>query len=234
MHVLGVDTTTDALSVAVCEDDHLRTEFTLVAPRKHAERIVDAIDHVLDQAGLRLPGIDLLAVAHGPGSFTGLRIGVSTMKGLALGAHKPLMGVPTLDAMVRGAGIVEGVACPLLDARMDEVYGAVYRIDQDVTEKIHQEYVGPVEALIEGLKAPFIVFGDGARAYRGRILSAAPRVKFLPDSLNISRASSVALEARARLQGGDDADPALVRPVYLRKSQPEQVRARQAREISPA
>lgn len=234
MFILGVDTTTDYLSVAVCEDAAMCAETTFRAGRTHAERLVDAIDQTLNRAGISLSELDLLAVAHGPGSFTGLRIGVSTMKGLALGAAKPLVGVSTLDAMTRCIAMPSGIVCPLLDARMDEVYGAAYRFADGQREKIHDEIVGPVEGLLKDLPDPVTVFGEGAAAYRKRITVARPDAQLLTEMFNPPRGAAVAQEALSLHQQGANADAGLVRPVYLRKSQPEEARARHSREAAPA
>ncbi len=226
MLVLGVDTTTDYLSVAVCDAAAVRAECSILAERRHAERVVDVIDRTLADAGAGLRDLDLLAVTVGPGSFTGLRIGVSTMKGLAEGAGLPLAGVPTLDAMTHQVMITGGLLCPLIDARMDEVYGAVYRISAGRRETVRPERVAPVEAILDGITEPIVVFGDGARTYAERIARCCPARLAAPTLLSHARGAAVAQEALAFVAAGGRTDAALVRPVYLRQSQPEEARRR--------
>ena len=233
MLVLGVDSSTDYLAVAVCDGPVVRAESTILAERRHAERIVEVIDRTVSDAGTRLADLELLAVTVGPGSFTGLRIGVSTMKGLAAGAGLPLVGVSTLDAMTRQIDATDGLICPLLDARMDEVYGAVYRYDAGRREIARPATVGPVEMLLDGLERPVLVFGEGAAAYAGRIAQCCPNYREAPAQLSHPRGSAVAQEALAAVAAGANADAALVRPVYLRQSQPEEAR-RRAREEATA
>jgi tRNA threonylcarbamoyladenosine biosynthesis protein TsaB len=233
MLVLGVDSSTDYLAIAVCEGNVVRAESTILAHRRHAERIVDLIDRTLSDAGAGLADLNLLAVASGPGSFTGLRIGVSTLKGLAEGAGLPLVGVSTLDAMTHLSNWKDDLVCPLLDARMDEVYGAVYRFTGGVRETVRQAQVGPVEQFLEGIDEPVAVYGEGAMNYADRIAACCPTRRSLPGLLNHSRGAAVAQEAIAAVASGAETDAELVRPVYLRQSQPEEARRRK-QETAPA
>ena len=226
MLVLGVDTSTDYLAVTVCDGETIRSEYSIIAERRHAERIVEVIDRAISDAGASLSDLDLLAVSVGPGSFTGLRIGVSTMKGLAEGANLPLAGVSTLDAMTWQAEVYDGLVCPLLDARMDEIYGAVYRVNGGHRETIRPAMVGRVEDLLAGIDEPVICFGEGALNYRTRILATSETARIVPSLGNHPRAASVAREAIAAAAAGASTDAALVRPVYLRQSQPEEARRR--------
>ena len=102
---------------------------------------METVDWVLDQAGIALTGLDALAISNGPGSFTGLRVGAAAWKGLALGNSLPLVAVPTLDAMTRLAPFNEGLLCPLLDAKMGEVFGALYRFDQTARTKLTPDQI---------------------------------------------------------------------------------------------
>jgi tRNA threonylcarbamoyladenosine biosynthesis protein TsaB len=131
--------------------------------------------------------------------------------------------------MTRLVFIVDGLLCPLLDARMDEVYGAVYRFEGGTRNTLRPAIVGPVEHLLAGLDAPVIVLGEGARTYADRIASCLPEHRTAPAHLGHPRGSAVAQEALAALAAGADADAALVRPVYLRQSQPEEARRRSGR-----
>lgn len=233
--ILAADTTTSINSVAVCRGPQLLAESVVDCQRLHSERLLATVEWVLQEAQLTLGDVELLAISIGPGSFTGLRIGAATWKGLALGRQLPLMGVPTLDAMTRLGLFDNAVVCPLLDARMREVFGALYRFRSGQREKIGPDRVCPVEDLAgEAVKTaaeenvPLWFFGDGALVYRERIIARAPEANFAPAWWGVPRASAVAAEALAMRERGVTADAANVSPVYLRMSQPEEKRARNA------
>ncbi len=234
IRILSADTSTSINTVAVCEAESTSTAPRLLAEvviecrRLHAERLIATIDWVLREAGLGLDDINTLAVSNGPGSFTGLRIGAATWKGLAFAKHLPLVGVPTLDALTRNLHVCDGVVCAVLDARMKEVFGAVYRFSGGVRKTLTPDRVCPIESLLEGMNGPVHFLGDGASVYRERILACTPEPIFVPTYLALPRASSVAAEALAMLEHGASSDPALLHPVYLRASQPEMLRAARA------
>ncbi|HOZ47862.1 MAG TPA: tRNA (adenosine(37)-N6)-threonylcarbamoyltransferase complex dimerization subunit type 1 TsaB [Candidatus Hydrogenedentes bacterium] len=226
MKILAADTSTSINTVAVCDGDAVWVETVAQCGRRHSERLIETVHWVLREAGLELRDLDALAISNGPGSFTGLRVGVATWKGLALGAGLPLVAVPTLDALARCAGIYSGDACPVIDAKMGEVFGAFYEFTDGQRMKRTEDRVCPVESLLCEARQHTFVFGDGAERYRERIEACAPSVRFLPKAAGLPRASCVAAEACALLEVGASADPALVAPVYLRKSQAEENRER--------
>ena len=225
MIILAGDTSTSINTVAVCENGKTLAETVVECGKSHAERLVETIDWVLGEAGISLGDVDALAVSTGPGSFTGLRVGLATWKGLALGQGFPLAGVPTLAAMSRIPGRNEGLLCPVLDARMGEVFAAAFRFDSGRREQVLPECVAPVEVVAEKLagESP-TMFGDGVGVYEDRIRECIPSARFLPRMLWAPRASAVAAEAADMLRAGYSVDAASVRPVYLRKSQAEQNR----------
>jgi tRNA threonylcarbamoyladenosine biosynthesis protein TsaB len=253
MKILAADTSTSINTVAVCDDGRVLAEIIVECGRSHSERLIDTVDWVLAEAGLKIEDMDALAISVGPGSFTGVRVGVATWKGLALGARLPLTPVPTLDAMTRLGVFREGLVCPLLDARMREVFGAVYRFTNGRREKLTPDRVCPVDLLLDHIDtvcqqfvsvrqtvtnslSPFdklwtncgdaIFLGNGAELYRERILERRPGAAFASAICSVPRASAVAAEARALIEQGVCTDAALVSPVYLRKSQAEMNRAR--------
>lgn len=228
MKILAADTTTSICSVAVCGEDRILAETFVDCGRTHTERLIMTIDWALAEAALTLQDIDALAVTVGPGSFTGLRVGVAAFKGLALGRNLPLISVPTLDAMARQGALFDGCLCPLIDAKMHEVFGAVYRYQAGVRTKLTDDIVAPVERLLELAGAPTLVLGDGAAVYAQRIRACSPQTTFAPRECSLLRASTVAAEAAALLERGISTDPAAVSPVYLRKSQPEEKRDKAA------
>jgi tRNA threonylcarbamoyladenosine biosynthesis protein TsaB len=145
---------------------------------------------------------------------------------LAFGANLPLVPVPTLDAMTRVGAFRDGLVCPLLDARMKEVYGAVYRFTDGVREKLTEDRVGPVEWLLDEIAGDVCFVGNGAALYRERILARFPGAFFAPEPCAAPRASAVAVEAVGLMAQGVCTDAALVTPVYLRPSQAEVNRAK--------
>jgi tRNA threonylcarbamoyladenosine biosynthesis protein TsaB len=227
--VLAAETSTAINSVAILRDDALLAEAVIDGRRLHSERLLPTVDWLLGEAGLTLRDIELLAVATGPGSFTGLRIGAATWKGLALANDLPLVAVPTLDAMTR--------LCPcapashlavVLDARMKEVFAAVYRFEGGRRIKVIQDQACSIDALLDqivaldGLSgAPLSLMGDGADLYRESILSRWPGAAIAAPAQGSPRASAVGLEALALQAAGVSTDAAGVSPVYLRKSQAE-------------
>jgi len=230
--ILAADTTTAVNTVALCTETDILAETLVDCRRLHSERLLATVDWVLGEAGRSLSDVSALAVSVGPGSFTGLRIGAATWKGLALANRLPLVGVPTLDAMARLGAWHDGLVCPLIDARMKEVFGAWFRFEAGLRTRLTPDRVCPVEELLDACPAdtglPAFVLGDGAAAYRDRVLAHAPGVVFVPPVCGMPRASAVAFEAFDRLAAGDGADASSLSPVYLRKSQAEVNRDRRA------
>jgi tRNA threonylcarbamoyl adenosine modification protein YeaZ len=212
--------------VALCETGHVLAETDIDCGRHHTERLLETLDWLLRQTNLQLADLDGLAVSVGPGSFTGVRVGVAACKGLALGAGLPLVGVSTLDALARCAGPAEGVVCPVLDAKMGEVFANVYDVTTAKAVKRGNERVCRIEDLVETLEGGASFLGDGAVLYRDRIEAALPGAVVLGQRFAVPRASAVAAEAFALLESGCAGDPADVMPVYLRMSQAEEARVR--------
>ena len=226
MKILAADTSTDILTVGVCADGVTLAHAVVQCGRAHSERLLDTAQWALAEAGLALTDLDALAIAHGPGSFTGLRIGVASWKGLALGANLPLVAVPTLDAMARTAVACRGPLCVALDAKMGEVFGAWFEAVPDGAARRGPDQVCPMAALVDQAPAGAVYLGDGAARYEEVIRSHDATAAVLPETVAGPRAWAVALEGAARIAAGAPTDAALVSPVYLRKSQAEVNRER--------
>ncbi|MCH7958584.1 MAG: tRNA (adenosine(37)-N6)-threonylcarbamoyltransferase complex dimerization subunit type 1 TsaB [Candidatus Hydrogenedentes bacterium] len=230
MIILAADTSTSFLSVAICESAdkgngvRVIVESTDEADRRHCERLLDTMDRLLDEAGMTLSEVELLAISKGPGSFTGLRVGLATWKGLALGSGIPLVGVSTLDAMTHSISMDNGTLCVLLDARMDEVFAAVYHYRDGTRTPLLAECVGPVETMFEHCEEQTVFMGDGATRYRDQITSWRADVSIAEDSIHAPQASGVAAEAWARAAKGFTDEATSIAPVYLRRSQAEEAR----------
>ncbi len=228
--LLAADTSTAENTVAVCERAAAGgfalplAEVTAHSPRRHSERLLAMTEYVLGEAGVAMDALDALAVSIGPGSFTGLRIGAATWKGLAFALNLPLVPVPTLDALARRFMLCGGVVCTLLDARMKEVYGAGYRHVDGMRQKLVDDCVCSPEQFVKTLAPllnedePLYFVGEGAAIYRDALLEAFPKATVHPA---MPRASAVAAEAFDWLDAGLPADAGQVSPVYLRASQAE-------------
>ncbi len=226
MIVLAADTSTPFLSVALCEDDRVLAEYNQPADRRHAELILGVVDDLLRRSGLELNDVDLLAVSRGPGSFTGLRVGISTWKGLASGAALPLIGVSTLDALARRCAEPPKLLCVLLDAKMQEVYGATYELRDGKLYKTQDDSVGPVAEFVDADAGPTVYMGDGALLYEDIIRRAHPNAVLLSEKESMPRAWAVAAVGLERFRQGDPSTASEVVPVYLRQSQAERNRAK--------
>ena len=232
-----METSTLTGGAALVEGDTVVAECRLSLAVTHTERLLPAVDHVLRAAGLGLADVDALAVSVGPGSFTGLRIGLSTMKGLAFATRKPLCGVPTLDALAWCLPFADSPVCPVLDAKRGEVYSALYRTAAGRLERLWDYRAVAPEALAAALAqerpGPVIFLGDGAAPFAPifqRVLGDAAR--FAPPAQRLPSAVTVADLARAALERGESADPAALVPLYLRRSEAELGRERQG--VGPA
>jgi tRNA threonylcarbamoyladenosine biosynthesis protein TsaB len=222
MKLLALDTATRSCSVAVTHDGSLSAELTIVKNQTHSKHLMELIHSVLQIADFRLADLDGLAVTIGPGSFTGLRIGISTIKGLACALARPVVGVSTLEALAWQCGQTSYLICPLLDARKGEVYGAAYRFNKGrLIQKAGQRAMTP-EAVVEDIKSPCVFIGSGARLYRQDILAALGGLAhFAPEGQNMIRASSVAFLSMPRFEANDTDEVAGLVPHYIRKSDAE-------------
>ena len=225
MRILSVDTSGNVATAAICEDEKLDCQFVLNNKLTHSHTLMPIIDSVLKQSELNLKDIDLLAVSYGPGSFTGLRIGVSAVKGLAHATKIPVVGVSTLEAMAYNLPFCEFLICPIMDARRAEVYNAIYKWEKTELVEIKAPRAISVDELCEellkmGEKVVFL--GDGVPVYKDIILEKlADWTLFAPFSANAQRASCVAVAAKKEYEKNGAKSGFDLAPVYLRKSQAE-------------
>lgn len=235
MKVLAVESSTMTGAVALLDGDRAVAEYRLNIEMTHSERLLPAVDHLLTTARVQLADVDGFAVAIGPGSFTGLRIGVSTVKSLAFATGRPLRGVPTLDALAWTLPFAAVPLCPLLNARKGEVYAALYRTDGGRLERLSDyRALSPArlgaELAAEPSRGPVVFLGDGAVAYRDVLLRAlGAQAWFAPPSHGIPSAVTVADLARVALSRGEADDPERLVPLYVRPSEAELSRSGQGR-----
>ena len=228
MITLAIECATRAASVALLSDEEVIGEIYLDAEIHHSEFVLPALERLLALAKLTIRNVDLLACTTGPGSFTGVRIGIATVKGLALAAGKPIVGVSTLEALVMNLNFSPRLICPLLDARKNQVYAGLYRIGEDgLPRSVVADYLGDIETVLKNLPPEGIDFiGDGSVRYRDAIRVGFPEAKIVSiGKINNPSASSLGMVAfgRYRQQGMVD-DPLSLLPNYLRLSEAEQKR----------
>jgi tRNA threonylcarbamoyladenosine biosynthesis protein TsaB len=227
MRILAADTSTGSGSLALLDGENLTAEWTLRSAQTHNRRLLKSIDSILREAGWDLDIVDAFAVAGGPGSFTGLRIGMATMKVLAWTTHKPYAAVGTLDALALPLCFSAYPVCALLDARKGEIYSALFRPDGKTGLKLEAPYAALtparlVEDLVQRLSGPAIFCGDGWTAYREFLKSELGDIILEPPSaFHVIRAASIAELARKRFVEGLSDDPISSAPFYLRPSEAE-------------
>ena len=225
MKILALETATIAGSVAVVDDNKgLIGEVRVDVKVAHSERLMPSVEWLLNASGLSINDIDIFAVSIGPGSFTGLRIGLSTAKGLAFSTDKPLVPVKTLDAFARTLVYCSYTICPMLDARKNEVYAGLYKWENDLCKKIMPETAISPEDLLNRIKGngPVLFTGDGTLKYREVIEETLKKDAVFAPSYRMSpSASSVAEIAFETLKQGDLPDPVSIIPFYIRKSEAE-------------
>jgi len=222
MKILALDTATPSCSVAVTDADTLLAEFTVTAGQSHSRHVMTLIRQAIEWSGLSLGALDGFAVSRGPGTFTGLRIGISSVKGLAAASGKPVVGVSSLKALALQAASGSRLICPLLDARKGEVYFGCYRLTGGVLTRQGEEGVLPPEKVSGVIDGPCIFVGPGASLYRDVITKTlGESAGFAPAIHNTIRASSLAWLARNRLEKADVEDVEQFAPVYIRKSDAE-------------
>lgn len=225
MKILAVETSSATASVAVMDNEILLAEYTLNHNKTHSQWLAPMTNQILENLDLKSGDIDIYAASSGPGSFTGLRIGITTIKAIAYVAQKPVISVPTLDALAYNIPLVDKLVCPIMDARNNQVYTALYKRDKTV-QTIITEYMGiPINELVEilkGKKQEVVFVGDAVEVHREYLLSElGDSCEFAPGNLMLQKASSVAQAARIRAMNGLIENCFDMIPFYLRKSQAE-------------
>lgn len=238
MNLLAVDTSGPVAGVAVLRGGEVAFEGASMGHQKHSQSLMPLVEEGLTHAGMDINQMDLFAVVTGPGSFTGVRIGVSTIKGMAHGAGKPCIGIDGLEALAAGIPMREALLCPILDARAGQVYGAAFMAGMPPERRMDNaamkltEYVKRVQELA-GVDMPLCFMGDGVPAARetlGELLGE--RALLMPPHLSFLRPASVAvLGAHYADRAGDYL---ALQPQYLRAPQAERERAARLRKDGQA
>jgi tRNA threonylcarbamoyladenosine biosynthesis protein TsaB len=222
MKILAVDTASRSCSVALLDDQGLAAQLSYSRGRTHSRHLMGMIDSVLQLAALSCADLDGLAVSCGPGSFTGLRIGIGAVKGLAAARNLPAVGVSTLQALAYQAAGSPYLICPLIDARRGEVYCARYRWEDGLLSEVAGEAVAPPHQAADGIDERALFVGSGALRHRDLIAAAlGNRAVFIPSHLQMVRAAAVGLLGAIRLQACEGSEAADIVPRYLRRSDAE-------------
>ena len=234
MKILAMDSSGMTATVAVVEDDRVLAEYTIDYKKTHSQTLLPMLKEAGDMIELDLDTVDAIAVAGGPGSFTGLRIGSATAKGLGLALQKPLVHVPTLEGMAYNLWGTDRVVCPMMDARRNQVYTGIYQFREGKLEVLADQMAVPVAEAARKLNEigrSAILLGDGVPVYEEEIRKAL-QVPFLfaPPHLNRQRASSVAVCAMEYVRQGKTETAAMHQPDYLRVSQAERERAKRLKQ----
>jgi tRNA threonylcarbamoyladenosine biosynthesis protein TsaB len=224
MRVLSLDSSTEAASCAVIEEGRLLGEITFNFEKQHSVILMSMIDNLLSSLHISIDTIDGFVVSKGPGSFTGLRIGMATIKGLCFGSGKPFVSVSSLDSLAYNLCYAPGIVCPILDALRNNVYTCLYTFQEGRLEPLSDHMVISVDELMIVLKEknkPVYFIGDGTDKFRDKLLSGLQEAYFAPSHLNLTRASALGELGMKLLSSGNNDDLNTSTPVYLRKSQAE-------------
>jgi tRNA threonylcarbamoyladenosine biosynthesis protein TsaB len=221
MRLLGVESATLSGGVALLDGDRLLGEITLNIALTHSERLMSAVDRLLADCGLAPADLDGLAVSVGPGSFTGLRVGIATVKALAMALDLPVAAVPTLDALASRLPFADAPVCPILDARKGEVYLSLYRWRDGGMAREWDYLALPPELAAARLDAPVILLGDGIEACRPWLDRLGADARVAPAAQRMPSAASVAVLGRAALSAGEGVGADSLAPLYLRPSEAE-------------
>jgi tRNA threonylcarbamoyladenosine biosynthesis protein TsaB len=224
MKIFALDSTATVASVALCEDGKLLGEYTLMGGNTHSETLLPMVESLLNIFSIDTGDIDLFAASAGPGSFTGVRIGAATVKGLAFGTDKPCLGVSTLEALAYNLNCINGLICPVMNARRKQVYTALFRCENGVITRLLPDSAIAITELDEQLSAyaePVHLVGDG---YDITAELLTHEIVETPERLRHQSAFSVAQVAWKLYLDGARTTDAEMAPTYLRPSQAERER----------
>ena len=231
MKILAFETSAKAASVALLENGKLLGESYQNTGLTHSQTLMVMAEDMLKACNITARDVEAVAVAAGPGSFTGVRIGVAAAKGFAWGAQLPCYGVSTLEAMARNLGVYQGYVVPAMDARRNQVYTAVFHAEKGELTRVRDDMAVSLAELGEIIKKfaePVFLVGDGALLCYNTLLEEVPGLVLPPEHRMHQRAAGVALAAQEMMDAGDPGNGAEITPNYLRLSQAE--RERLARE----
>lgn len=228
MKILGLDSSGLVASVAIVEDDNMLAEYTVNYKKTHSQTLLPMLDEIARMIELDMQTIDAIAIAGGPGSFTGLRIGSATAKGLGLALNKPLIQVPTVDGIAYNLCGSAALVCPLMDARRNQTYTGLYEFQGNDMEVLVEQCAVGIEEIIDivnSFEREVVFLGDGVPVFEEYIKEhCIVPYRFAPAHMNKQRASALAVLAQRYYNEGKVQTAAEHRPDYLRLSQAERER----------
>ena len=228
MKILGIDSSGLVASAAIADEKNIIAEFTVNNKQTHSQTLLPMIEKVVDMSGIELEQIDAIAIAAGPGSFTGLRIGSATAKGIGLALKKPVVSVPTLEGLAYRVSVFDGIICPIMDARRSQVYTGIYKMDKGNLVCLSEQKAVDIHEIMEELEKydeKVIFLGDGVEVQRETIEKEFKKEYcFAPIHLSKQSAAAVAVLGDIYFNQGKAEDAAEHKPIYLRKSQAERER----------
>ena len=224
MLVLSVDSSYSTATCALIKDDKILAEINLNDKKQHSVILMRLIDSILKEYEIDINDIDAFIISRGPGSFTGLRIGMATLKGLAFASKKPLISVSTLDALAYNSISFQGIICPIMDALRDNIYTCLYKNENNNLTPLIKEQCLNINELVNILKEqtlPIIFVGDGVAKHKEFLQENIPNSFFAPNHSNFPKASSVGELGIKKINDGVIENIDSINPIYLRKSQAE-------------
>jgi tRNA threonylcarbamoyladenosine biosynthesis protein TsaB len=221
--ILAIDTSFTAVSVAVLSEKKIVSEIFFQGNRPFSEILMPLIDRAIVDAGISISQIDGFGVGCGPGSFTGLRIGMATIKGVAFACGKPVVGISSLDALSMNVPCTERLICSMIDARRGEVYSALFRFEgEGKTTRVTEIMILDPGKVLELIEEDTIFLGNGADMYRSLIEeNLGSRAQFVPDELSFPRAPTIARLTQEEIASSGGVNPGKLLPLYMRPSQAE-------------
>lgn len=225
MKILAIDSSGLVASIAIMSDDKLIAEYTINYKKTHSQTLLPMIDEVVKMLGMELGEIDAIAIASGPGSFTGLRIGSATVKGLGLALKKPIISIPTVDGLAYNLFGTDKIICPLMDAKRNQVYTGLYGFVRGEFQVISKQKAVALDEIIEEINKlgrDVIYLGDGVITYKELITNKTlVNFDFAPSHLTNQRAGAIASLAAIYYKNGITETSNMHKPTYLRLSQAE-------------
>lgn len=225
MKILALESSAVSASVALTEEEKLVAQSFQNCGLTHSRTLLPMAEALLQNCGVTLDDVDAIAVAHGPGSFTGVRIGVATVKGLALGTDKPCIGVSTLEGMAHGARALGGRLCCVMDARAGQVYNALFEVRAGQIHRLCDDRAIKLTDLGEEIGgAPYFLVGDGAELCYNTLKETCNSLRLAPSELRYPTGYGVAAAALPLLRAGKSCTPQELDAFYLRRPQAERER----------
>ena len=225
MKILGIDTSTMAANVAVLEDDKLICEYTINTKKTHSQKLMPMIENMLKLSDLEVKDIDAIGICVGPGSFTGLRIGMATAKAMAHVNNIPIIGVNSLEILGANMNICDKKICAILDAQRNQVYMNTYKLENNKITQLDEISMTPIDELLEKLSSSdedYVMVGEAVYKYKEKIENI-PNIIIGSPANNITKASSLCMVAKDKFEQNKDIHNCYdINPMYIRKSQAEE------------